>query len=206
MSDKQAVRAAALAKRRGMPAATRDAQDEALVESAVRFADDACLIAAYVPMIGEPGGPRLADALAAAVASVLLPVLTPNLDLDWARYDGTLAASESAAARLRSTQPPSAGLPSTGLREPVGPRLGVNAIEGVDLLFVPALAVDRSGMRLGRGGGSYDRALARVPPGIPVVALLYDGELCDGVPAGPHDRHVTAVLTPSGLHQLPASR
>jgi 5-formyltetrahydrofolate cyclo-ligase len=188
MSDKQAVRAAALARRRGMPAAIRDAQDEALVESAVRFALDASLIAAYVPMIGEPGGPRLVDALATAAASVLLPVLTPDLDLDWARYDGTLAASWSPR-----------------LREPAGPRLGVNAIEGVDLLFVPAVAVDRFGMRLGRGGGSYDRALARVPPGTSIVALLYDGELCRGVPAEAHDRPVTAVLTPSGLHKVSES-
>ena len=53
---------------------------------------------------------------------------------------------------------------------------------------------------LGRGGGSYDRALARVPPGTPVVALLYPDELRASLPAAPHDRPVTAVLTPTGLH------
>jgi 5-formyltetrahydrofolate cyclo-ligase len=54
-------------------------------------------------------------------------------------------------------------------------------------------------MRLGRGGGSYDRALARVPVGTFVCALLFDDELLDAVPAAPHDRRVTAVVTPSGL-------
>lgn len=192
MLDKQVVRAAALAKRRAMPTPTRDAQDQALVESAVLFSRDTAVIAGYVPMVGEPGGPGLVEALAAAVHAVLLPVLTPDLDLDWARYNGTLAASASTSARR--------------LAEPVGPRLGVSAVEGVDLLFVPALAVDRTGVRLGRGGGSYDRALARVPSGTPIVALLYDGELCDDVPTEPHDRRVTAVLMPSGLRGLPESR
>jgi hypothetical protein len=41
---------------------------------------------------------------------------------------------------------------------------------------VPALAVGRDGTRLGRGGGSYDRALARVGAAIQTVALLYPGE------------------------------
>ena len=63
------------------------------------------------------------------------------------------------------------------------------------MVLVPALAVDRTGMRLGRGGGSYDRALGRVPVGTFVCALLYDGEVLDRVPhddarpAGDGGRH-----------------
>jgi 5-formyltetrahydrofolate cyclo-ligase len=64
-------------------------------------------------------------------------------------------------------------------------------------VLVPALAVDHRGQRLGRGGGSYDRALARVGERVPVVALLFDGELIDQVPAEPHDRPVSAVALPS---------
>ena len=64
-----------------------------------------------------------------------------------------------------------------------GPRaarpLGAAAIAEADTVFVPALAVARDGNRLGRGGGSYDRALRRVPAGVPVVALLFDDELVD---------------------------
>jgi 5-formyltetrahydrofolate cyclo-ligase len=67
---------------------------------------------------------------------------------------------------------------------------------------VPALLVDRSGMRLGRGGGSFDRALGRVAAGVPVVALVYDGEIVERVPREPHDRSVTAALTPRGLVPL----
>jgi 5-formyltetrahydrofolate cyclo-ligase len=54
---------------------------------------------------------------------------------------------------------------------------------------------------LGRGGGSYDRALARVGPDRLAVALLHEGELLDAVPAEPHDRPVQLVITPSGRYR-----
>jgi 5-formyltetrahydrofolate cyclo-ligase len=136
--------------------------------------------AAYVPVGAEPGGPDLPECLAAALAPgarLLLPVLRDDLDLDWAAYDGGL-------------------VPATrGLREPVGPRLGTDAIRAAGLVIVPALAVGRDGVRMGRGGGSYDRALPRAGSAV-LVALLHDGELLDAVPAEPHDVAVHAVITP----------
>ena len=136
-------------------------------------------IAAYVPVGGEPGGSDLPSVLA-ATAQVLLPVLLPDGDLDWATYEDPLVAGPR------------------GLLQPSGPRLGVDAVRNATLVVIPALAVDRSGMRLGRGGGSYDRVLARLPAGALTVALLNDGELLDAVPAEAHDRPVRAVITPSG--------
>ncbi len=69
-------------------------------------------------------------------------------------------------------------------------------------MIVPALLVARDGTRLGRGGGSYDRALARAT-GL-TVALLHDGELVDALPAEPHDVAVQAAATPSlGVVRLP---
>ena len=150
--------------------------------------------AAYVPVGAEPGGADLPESLAAALppgGRLLLPVLLPDGDLDWAVYAG-----------------PTSLVPGPrGLREPVGRRVGVDAIRDAELVFVPALAVDRTGVRLGRGGGSYDRALARTGGGrCMIVALLHDGELLDAVPAEPHDRTVHAIVTPSGgLTTLPAS-
>jgi 5-formyltetrahydrofolate cyclo-ligase len=65
----------------------------------------------------------------------------------------------------------------------------------VDVVLAPGLAVDRRGVRLGRGAGYYDRALAAVRA--PVAVLLYDAELVEeDLPAEPHDRPVTAVVTP----------
>ncbi|GIJ32386.1 5-formyltetrahydrofolate cyclo-ligase [Micromonospora sediminimaris] len=141
-------------------------------------------VAAYAPVGAEPGGPDLptllADALPAG-ADLLLPVLRDDLDLDWAAWDGPQAMV--AAGR--------------GIREPVGRRLGVAAVATADLVVVPALAVDRRGVRLGRGGGSYDRALARVPATALTVTPLYDGELLAELPAEPHDQPVRAVVTPT---------
>ncbi len=188
MSRKAETRAIALETRRALPQDLRQAADQAILAEAVRLASKTARIAAYVPLPSEPGGPDFADALS-AVTEVFLPVLRPDRDLDWARYDGTLRAGLTAAGRAL-------------LREPVGPPLGCDAITEVDLIFVPALAVDRKGIRLGRGGGSYDRALARVTAQTPVVAVLYDGELLDELPAESHDRAVGAVLCPAGLRTI----
>ena len=145
------------------------------------------VVAGYVPFGAEPGGPELPSVIAAALppgGRLLLPVLLPDRSLDWAVYQ--------------------AGAP-VHWRMPAGQRLGPAAIGQADLVVAPALAVDRRGVRLGRGGGSYDRALALAAPAAQVVALLHDGELLDEpLPEQPHDRRVTAAITPSdGLVPLP---
>lgn len=142
----------------------------------------AATVAAYVSVGREPGTSDLLDALVAAGKRVIVPVVLPDLDLDWATYDGP---GSLASARL-------------GLLEPVTPRLGVDAVGTADVVLVPGMAVSPSGDRLGKGGGCYDRALARVPVGTPVVVLLHDGEVGLDVPVEPHDRPVTAAVTPTG--------
>lgn len=131
-------------------------------------------LAAYVAVGTEPGTDELLDAW--ADRTVLLPVLLPGGDLDWAVHDGSLVAGPH------------------GLREPGGRRWGIDALAECSLVVVPALAVDRRGVRLGRGGGSYDRALARTQA--PAVAALYVGELVEALPRDPHDRPVDAVVLP----------
>jgi 5-formyltetrahydrofolate cyclo-ligase len=150
-------------------------------------------VAGYLPVGTEPGGPELPAVLAGALAPggrLLLPVLCPDRSLDWVVY-----------------QPSPAGPAGRSPTDPPGPRLGVAAIGQASLVVVPALAADRRGVRLGRGGGSYDRALALASPQAQVVALLYDGELReDELPVEPHDRRVSAVITPGrGLVRLPAA-
>ena len=117
----------------------------------------------------------------------LLPLLRPDGDLDWASYEGP----DSLVAGPR------------GLREPGEPPRGVDAVARADVVLVPALAVDAAGRRLGRGGGSYDRALARVGPLVPLIALIYDDELVEQVPAEGHDVPVRATARPrAGLTLL----
>jgi 5-formyltetrahydrofolate cyclo-ligase len=186
LSGKRVLREAVLADRAALPPQARAEADAALVAAVCQVIAGASRVAGYVPLPDEPGGPGLPAALAAVLpagGALLLPALTPDRDLDWAAYDGTLSAG--------------ATLPL--VREPVGPRLGPDAIATAEIILVPALAVDSVGTRLGRGGGSYDRALARVRREVPVIALVYSDELVPVLPAEPHDRPVTAVLTPTGL-------
>ncbi|MBO4209158.1 5-formyltetrahydrofolate cyclo-ligase [Micromonospora echinofusca] len=194
VGDKVDLRRSLLARRRALSAGTRVAAAQRvraeLLDLVRRLRPQR--VTGYVPVGSEPGGPELPEVLHAALppgAELLLPVLRDDLDLDWAAYAGPGALV--AAGR--------------GMREPTGPGLGVTAVATADLVVVPALAVDRRGLRLGRGGGSYDRALARVPDGTWTVALLHDGELLDRLPAEPHDRPVRAVVTPdTGLRVLSA--
>lgn len=197
LTDKAVLRADLLSARRALSPGVRRAADRQLLSgllaalSGLGAAVWRSGVAAYLPFGTEPGAaavPSLPDTLADAGLRVLLPVLLPDHDLDWAVYQGDLANG------LR------------GMREPVGVRLGPDAVRSVTAVVVPAVAVDHSGVRLGRGGGSYDRALARVPDGVPVIAVLYDAELVPQLPAETHDQRVTAVVTPGrGLVTLAPS-
>jgi len=149
----------------------------------------AATVAAYVSVSTEPGTGPVLERLHAMGRRVILPLLLPDHDLDWAPYTG-----------------PEALMPGRrGTLEPGAPRLGPDALATADVVLAPGLAVDRTGMRLGRGGGSYDRALARVPVGTFVCVLLFDEEIVDAVPAADHDRRVTAAATPSGITRFGAA-
>lgn len=134
----------------------------------------------FVGTGGEVPTLPLLDALVRDGRRVLLPITLDDMTLDWADYTGP---GDLAPARL-------------GLLEPTGPRLGPAAIADAETILVPALAVDRTGRRLGQGGGCYDRALPHATGR--VIAVVADDELLDQVPTEPHDQPVEAVLTPSG--------
>ncbi|QES42120.1 5-formyltetrahydrofolate cyclo-ligase [Streptomyces venezuelae] len=154
---------------------------------------DARTVAAYVSVGGEPGTGPLLDALHARGTRVLLPVLLPDNDLDWGAYDG--------ARSLTRVQHPG----KMALLEPSGPRLGPDAVLEADAVLLPGLAVDARGMRLGRGGGSYDRVLTRLERAAAdpaLVVLLYDSEVVAHLPDEEHDRPVHAVVSPSGARRF----
>lgn len=188
---KAELRAQLLRARRGLTAEQRRAAALALATT-VRLLPE-CMngrtVAAYASMGAEPGTGPLIDALCSAGARVLLPVLLPDNDLDWADYGGQEGLVRTAR----------------GLLEPAGPRQGVEAVTRAQAVLLPGLAVDARGVRLGRGGGSYDRALSRIEragthPSL--VVVLYPEEVVEEVPAEPHDRTVDAALTPAGVHRF----
>ncbi|OMI88841.1 5-formyltetrahydrofolate cyclo-ligase [Streptomyces sp. M1013] len=150
-------------------------------------------VAAYVSVGAEPGTLALLDALRARGVRVLLPALLPDNDLDWGEYTG-----EDSLARVRHGG-------RMELYEPTGERLGPDAVTRADVVLLPGVAVDGRGLRLGRGGGSYDRVLARLEAAgarPALLVLLYDREVVARVPAEPHDRPVDAVVTPSGVRRF----
>ena len=155
---KAELRAQVLARRSALPADQRTAAGK-LIRDAVLAAPQvqmAGTIAAYYSVGTEPDTRGLVYALWKRGSYVLLPLLRPDGDLDWASYEGP----DSLVA---------------------GP-----AVRG-----------------FGRCGGSYDRALARVGPLVPLIALIYDDELVEQVPAEGHDVPVRATARPrAGLTLL----
>ncbi len=179
-SAKAALRPVLLAARRELVSARdREADEVALAREALALAHGLGIgpggtVAAYEAMRTEPPTTATIQALAARGIRVIVPVTLPDLDLDWCD-----AADER--------------------RVP----LGRDALAAAGLVLTPGLAVDRSGTRLGRGGGSYDRALARRGPNARVLVVLHPEELLDDLlPADPHDQAVDGALTADGVTWL----
>lgn len=183
-STKAQWRAAILSARRDVDPDTRSAEARALAGAAAEIGavlgPDAT-VCAYVPVGREPGSIALLDALAGTVGRVLLPIAREPGPLRWACYRGEEALTAA----------------TFGLREPQPPHLPPEVVAEAALMLIPALAVDRRGVRLGRGAGFYDRTLA-LASGARLVAVVRDSELVDALPEDPHDVRMQEALTPSG--------
>jgi 5-formyltetrahydrofolate cyclo-ligase len=178
---KAALREQFLARRRARTSTQRATAAASVTTALLRGLASFRTVAAFAPDETEPGHGRLPAAFTQLGARILLPVVPAHgSELHWAVDTGRLAPGRF------------------GLLEPVGPRLGPSAIGAADVVVVPALAVARDGSRLGRGGGYYDRALRHARAEAVLVALVFDDELVDELPAEAHDHAVTAVVTPSG--------
>jgi 5-formyltetrahydrofolate cyclo-ligase len=165
----------------------------ALAANGLEAVGDARCVAAYVSRSTEPDSGPLLEALRERGARVLLPVLGPGLNRDWAEYRG----ADDLAVRAPGRPP-----------EPSGPVLPAEAIADADVVIAPALAVDALGTRLGQGGGWYDRVLRLIRPGAQVFAMVYDEELLADMllPVDDHDVAVPAVITPERWFLLEGSR
>jgi 5-formyltetrahydrofolate cyclo-ligase len=143
-------------------------------------------IACYLSVGSEPPTEETLLLMNEIGVPVMVPVLRPDADLNWVRY----VPGEDVVAGLRGTIQPADGSKPADL-------------SSTELILVPALAIDRNGHRLGRGGGSYDRALRNSHPTAEIFAVLYDDEVVADLPYGPHDRTVSGAVTASGLRRVP---
>jgi 5-formyltetrahydrofolate cyclo-ligase len=182
---KAELRAAILMGRREVPPHEHDVEARALAHHVSVLVSEAQTVCAYVPVAFEPGSMELIDSLHRRGARVLLPVARNDggvpQPLQWGEY--------------RPGELVEAGY---GLREPGQPLLGPDAVGEASVILVPALAVDRTGVRLGRGAGFYDRSLPLADTGARLIAVVRDEELVDRLPAEPHDVRMTHALTPHG--------
>jgi 5-formyltetrahydrofolate cyclo-ligase len=187
--DKQTLRRRLRAQRRtAAPQRDRRADADAIAAAASALLDNLSLspatageppasdtqpcVAIYRSLPMEPPTPALATMLHLRRATVIVPETLPDFDLEWHELlaDGT-----------------------------EGPRLGLAGIGRAQVILAPALSVDRTGTRLGQGGGCYDRALARRRPDAVIVAIINDEEYAEGpLPFDAHDVRVHGVITPEG--------
>jgi 5-formyltetrahydrofolate cyclo-ligase len=181
---KRALRAELRERRRIRPAAERTAEDAAITTHLVQLASDlgSRSIAAYLSTPDEPGTRAFLSWACGRGIRVLLPISREDGLLDWAPYDGD-----------------DEDVDLLGMPTPTSELLGPIAINSVDLIVVPAAAVDRKGMRMGWGRGYFDKTLGSMENCPPVYAVIFDDELLDAVPSERHDQPVNGVVTPSGI-------
>ncbi|UUX57910.1 5-formyltetrahydrofolate cyclo-ligase [Glutamicibacter halophytocola] len=193
-TEKKAVRASIRAARASMDTRTRAELGDKLAGTVLGYLAQSTgivrKVAAYTSSPGEPDTAKLLDAMVDEGIEVFLPVCEPGFALSWAAYVPGIEFQRSTLAPVM---------------EPVGPRLGTQLFDDINTLIIPALAIDEQGLRLGQGGGYYDRFLPLIEDSpVRVAAIVYDNEF---VPAGTfpvaeHDQPVDLVFTPAQVHQI----
>ena len=177
--EKKVLRRAMLDRQRALSETERAALTASLTKALLQFPayPKARKIMAYLSL---PGEADLDDFIRVALAEgkeIYVPVCLPDFQME----AGLLSDMEHFAKGPH------------GLRD-LPPGYESARPEDLDLLLVPAVAVDISGHRLGRGAGYYDRFLSRVSQE-KRVAVVWDFQLTEAVPAEAHDLSVGAVIT-----------
>lgn len=150
--------------------------------------DQSLTVAAFSSIRGEIAMDPSLDLLVGRGYQVLIPMLGTGIQVGWGRLQ-----SEQDLENMKR-------IPGWRPDEPDMPALPPQALNQADLILVPALAIDHAGIRLGRGGGWYDRALALRAEQTSVVGICWPGEFVeDPLPHLDHDLPVDAVLTPEGF-------
>jgi 5-formyltetrahydrofolate cyclo-ligase len=179
----QAARRGPAGPRAAAPGATEPGLEIARRVLSLPEVAGAARVAAFVGLPGEPSTLPLLDALRSRGVKVLLPAVREDLDLDFREYSGSLVPG------------------ALGTREP--PPAAAVDLATADAVLIPAVAVDALGRRLGRGGGSYDRALRRARHDAALVAVVDDHALVAAVPVSAHDLSVSVIVTPTRLVRCP---
>jgi 5-formyltetrahydrofolate cyclo-ligase len=184
---KAALRRQALARRDVLPAGERAQAAEAIAARPFPLAlAPGAVVSGFMPMKSEINPLPLLRKLAAAGASLALPVVTsrgqPLTMRAWAFGEPLLEGV-------------------WGIRQP-SPQAPEVA---PDIFIVPLLAFDRAGHRIGYGAGYYDMtiAAARARRAVSAVGIAYAAQEIAAVPAGPRDEPLDVVLTEREVIEVP---
>jgi 5-formyltetrahydrofolate cyclo-ligase len=179
-ASKALLRVEILGRRRRVSTsmATAFAQRIAEIGSVIAAQSAAEAVAAYWPIKGEASPLPLLEVLAARGIATALPAIAqryePLVFRRWRPGEALIAAE-------------------FGLEEPAA----TAPLLCPDLLFLPLVAFDRNGYRLGYGAGYYDRTLAQLRvAGPPItVGIAYAFQELPEIPAEAHDQKLDYVLT-----------
>jgi 5-formyltetrahydrofolate cyclo-ligase len=179
-APKALLRAEILARRSEVATTSAEAFAQRIAEvgAAIAAKKSARIAAAYLPIKGEASPVPLLESLAARGTITALPVIVardrPLVFRRWRPGDPLVAAS-------------------FGLKEPAADAPAV----APDLIFVPLVAFDRRGYRLGYGAGYYDRTLANLRANNPIVTvgIAHSVQEVQEIPAEDHDQRLDYVLT-----------
>ncbi|HET8778881.1 MAG TPA: 5-formyltetrahydrofolate cyclo-ligase [Agromyces sp.] len=182
--QKRILRAELRERRRVMTSSERRLATEGLTARLTELiaSTGAESISCYLSMPTEPDTRPFLEWAEARGIRVLFPVTREDGLLDW-----TVGEEHSETLGLH------------GVPEAIGELLGPMAINDVDLILVPAAAIDRTGMRLGWGRGYFDKTLGSMERCPPVYAVVFDSEFVEQVPREVHDQPVNGVVTPTRI-------
>ncbi len=154
------------------------------------FMDSRC-VALFAPLASEPDIHPLIEEAWARGKKVALPLMLPTAgtpELDWhlvTNWDEVVVPGP------------------LGVREPDPSRCPKVPPAEIDGIFVPGLAFDHEGFRLGRGGGYYDRFLSLAPPRLPRIGLMFALQRVALVPREAHDQALHGVVTEDEVTTFP---
>jgi 5-formyltetrahydrofolate cyclo-ligase len=181
---KAALRAELRQRRRDLTPEQRDSAASGIADNLKKLVREigTTYIAAYLSTPNEPGTRAFLGWACREGIRVLLPISRADGLLDWATYDGEEEETDV-----------------QGMPAPTSEILAPRAIDDVGLILVPAATVDRVGMRMGWGGGYFDKTLGSMEKCPPVYAVIFDEELVAYVPSEVHDKKVNGVVTPTEI-------
>lgn len=181
---KRALRAELRERRQNLTSVEREAATAGFTENLQSLVIDlsARSISCYLSARNEPNTRPFLNWAEAEGIRILFPITREDGLLDW-----TVGEDQEEIEGI------------TGIPEAVGELLGPIAINDVDLIIIPAAAIDKTGMRMGWGRGYFDKTLGSMERCPPVYAVINDNEFLDEVPTEVHDQPVNGVITPTRI-------